>query len=155
MHSCLLEHQARQSFRQPRCFRLRTRPSSDENSKRSRASYYLAAGRNLLARFTLLTTFPPRASIGTATDVFEVLVSSSSTTPSSAFKISGFEKIQYRADVSDAPRLAQAAHLIHANNVEALRIVILESRWVNDCGSLSVLEKNPLSHCLLDPSAVA
>lgn len=81
------------------------------------------------------------ASVGTTTDVVEVPVSTPCTALAPAFKVSTLKKIQYRADILNAYRPAQAEFLISTNHIKKLRIMISEGRGLNDLGPFSVAVK--------------
>lgn len=59
-----------------------------------------------------------------------------------AAKISDLVKTEYRADVLDADRRAQASRFNDPDHVSKLLTMVCESRWVNHLGSFSVAEKN-------------
>lgn len=65
--------------------------------------------------------------VDTATDALQVPVSTA-TIPAPVFKISVFEKSEYRADVLDAAYPAQAGRLVDLNHVEKLCIMFLKRR---------------------------
>lgn len=89
------------------------------------------------------------APVDTATDILKALVSTT-TIPPGVFKIFDFEKTEYRAGALNADYSAQAVRVADLGHVEKVRTMVCEGRCVNDFGSLSVAEKNPL----LDPLSI-
>lgn len=91
---------------------------------------------------------PPRTSplapVDTLTDVLKALISTV-TIPPPVFKISDFEKIEYRANFLNADHPAQASCFTDPGHVEKLSIVFRESKWWSKFGSFSVARKSSLS----------
>lgn len=94
---------------------------------------------------------PSLAPIDTAIYVVKVSVSTISTNLLPVFKISDFERTEYRADVLNADHPAQAVRLTDLDRVEKLRNMFRESSRVSDFGSFSMAKKNALSDRLSVP----
>lgn len=147
----LLKSRVLQSSSQPRRFRSRTIPSSRKNSRGARVSSILLLEDALSPAPLHPQTAPPPAPVDTTTNVVEPPVSTTPAIPSPVFKTSNFVKTEYRAQFRGTSDRSQAARFIDPYRVEKLRIMVREGRWVNDFGSVSVVEKNSLSDRLSVP----
>lgn len=150
----LLERRALQSFSPPRNSCVRTTRSSSGFPQRTRPSFPFTTGRKPFTCSASSNKSSVSCSCGPMHGFFEIS-GSTTTIPAPIFKVSDFEKMEYRKDVLNVHTAVQTIHFGDPNHVRKPRIMVREGRWLKAVGLFSVEEKKPSSNRLsLLPTAV-
>lgn len=152
MQSCRLECGARRLFSQPHSFVPGQDAASQRNPVELRPPLVLLLEETALLAPLRSQKVPSSALVDTASDVVEVPVSTSSTVPPPVFRISGFQKTEYRTDGLNVEHPTQTSRLGNGDHVEKLRTLICKGECVTAFGSFAGVKKNCSSDRLSVPS---